>query len=57
MQIAQGDIDYIILDRDHHDVSETHSSYRETSTIYNRSSFTADMAIHNIIDHSFRRAT
>jgi urocanate hydratase len=43
--IAQGDIGTVILGRDHHDVSGTHSSYRETSNIYDGSRFTADMAI------------
>ena len=36
----------IVLGRDHHDVSGTDSPYRETSNIYDGSSFTADMAIH-----------
>ncbi len=47
----------IILGRDHHDVSGTDSPYRETSNIYDGSSFTADMAIHNVIGDSFRGAT
>ena len=38
----------IVLGRDHHDVSGTDSPYRETSNIYDGSSFTADMAIHNV---------
>ena len=55
--IRSGDIGYIILGRDHHDVSGTDSPYRETSNIYDGSSFTADMAIQNVIGDSFRGAT
>ena len=55
--IAKGEIDTIILGRDHHDVSGTDSPYRETSNIYDGSRFTADMAIHNVIGDSFRGAT
>lgn len=47
----------IVLGRDHHDVSGTDSPYRETSNIYDGSSFTADMAIHNVVGDSFRGAT
>ncbi|WP_439152185.1 urocanate hydratase [Winogradskyella sp.] len=55
--IANGEIDEVILGRDHHDVSGTDSPYRETSNIYDGSRFTADMAIHNVIGDSFRGAT
>jgi urocanate hydratase len=55
--IANGDIETIILGRDHHDVSGTDSPYRETSNIYDGSRFTADMAIQNVIGDSFRGAT
>ena len=55
--IAAGKLDTIILGRDHHDVSGTDSPYRETSNIYDGSSFTADMAIQNVIGDSFRGAT
>ena len=55
--IATGDIGYVVLGRDHHDVSGTDSPYRETSNIYDGSRFTADMAIHNVIGDSFRGAT
>ena len=55
--IAKGEIDIIILGRDHHDVSGTDSPYRETSNIYDGSRFTADMAIQNVIGDSFRGAT
>ena len=55
--ISKGEIGYIILGRDHHDVSGTDSPYRETSNIYDGSRFTADMAIHNVIGDSFRGAT
>lgn len=47
----------VVLGRDHHDVSGTDSPYRETANIYDGSSFTADMAIHNVIGDSFRGAT
>ena len=55
--IANGEIETIILGRDHHDVSGTDSPYRETSNIYDGSKFTADMAIQNVIGDSFRGAT
>jgi urocanate hydratase len=55
--IARGEIGYVVLGRDHHDVSGTDSPYRETSNIYDGSRFTADMAIHNVIGDSFRGAT
>jgi len=55
--ISRGEIGAIILGRDHHDVSGTDSPYRETSNIYDGSSFTADMAIQNVIGDSFRGAT
>ena len=47
----------IVLGRDHHDVSGTDSPFRETSNIYDGSSFTADMAIQNVIGDAFRGAT
>ncbi|MFV0599893.1 MAG: urocanate hydratase [Bacteroidales bacterium] len=47
----------IVLGRDHHDVSGTDSPFRETSNIYDGSSFTADMAVQNCIGDSFRGAT
>jgi urocanate hydratase len=55
--IEKGEIGYVILGRDHHDVSGTDSPYRETSNIYDGSRFTADMAIQNVIGDSFRGAT
>ncbi len=55
--ISRKDIGYVILGRDHHDVSGTDSPYRETSNIYDGSRFTADMAIQNVIGDSFRGAT
>ncbi len=56
--IAEGRISApVILGRDHHDVSGTDSPFRETSNIYDGSSFTADMAIQNVIGDSFRGAT
>lgn len=55
--IARSEIGYVILGRDHHDVSGTDSPYRETSNIYDGSRFTADMAIQNVIGDSFRGAT
>lgn len=47
----------VILGRDHHDVSGTDSPFRETSNIYDGSSFTADMAVQNVIGDAFRGAT
>ena len=47
----------IILGRDHHDVSGTDSPFRETSNIYDGSSFCADMAVQNFVGDSFRGAT
>lgn len=56
--IATGEISApVILGRDHHDVSGTDSPFRETSNIYDGSSFTADMAVQNVIGDSFRGAT
>ncbi|ESU23435.1 urocanate hydratase [Flavobacterium enshiense DK69] len=55
--IARGEIGYVVLGRDHHDVSGTDSPYRETSNIYDGSRFTSDMAIQNVIGDSFRGAT
>ena len=55
--IQNGEIDEVVLGRDHHDVSGTDSPYRETSNIYDGSKFTADMAIQNVIGDSFRGAT
>lgn len=55
--ISRGEIGPVVLGRDHHDVSGTDSPYRETSNIYDGSSFTADMAIQNVIGDSFRGAT
>lgn len=55
--IEKGEIGYVVLGRDHHDVSGTDSPYRETSNIYDGSRFTADMAIQNVIGDSFRGAT
>ncbi|MCQ0112497.1 urocanate hydratase [Zhouia amylolytica] len=55
--ISKNEIGFVILGRDHHDVSGTDSPYRETSNIYDGSRFTADMAIHNVIGDSFRGAT
>jgi urocanate hydratase len=47
----------VVIGRDHHDVSGTDSPYRETSNIYDGSSFTADMAVQNAIGDGFRGAT
>ena len=47
----------IVIGRDHHDVSGTDSPYRETSNIYDGSSFTADMAVQNFVGDGFRGAT
>lgn len=56
--IRKGEISApVVLGRDHHDVSGTDSPYRETSNIYDGSSFTADMAVQNVIGDAFRGAT
>jgi urocanate hydratase len=56
--IASGKISApVVLGRDHHDVSGTDSPYRETSNIYDGSSFTADMAVQNFVGDGFRGAT
>ena len=56
--IERGEISApVVLGRDHHDVSGTDSPFRETSNIYDGSSFTADMAVQNVIGDSFRGAT
>jgi urocanate hydratase len=55
--IAASEIGMVILGRDHHDVSGTDSPYRETSNIYDGSSFTADMAVQNFVGDGFRGAT
>ncbi len=55
--IARGEIGYVVLGRDHHDVSGTDSPYRETSNIYDGSQFTADMAVQNFVGDGFRGAT
>ena len=47
----------VVLGRDHHDVSGTDSPFRETSNIYDGSTFTADMAVQNVIGDGFRGAT
>ncbi|XP_020600446.1 urocanate hydratase-like isoform X1 [Orbicella faveolata] len=47
----------VVISRDHHDVSGTDSPFRETSNIYDGSSFCADMAVQNAIGDSFRGAT
>ena len=55
--IKEGKIGPVVLGRDHHDVSGTDSPYRETSNIYDGSSFTADMAVQNFVGDGFRGAT
>lgn len=56
--VADGKISApVVLGRDHHDVSGTDSPFRETSNIYDGSSFTADMAVQNVIGDAFRGAT
>lgn len=56
--IKKGELDGpVVLGRDHHDVSGTDSPFRETANIYDGSSFTADMAVQNVIGDSFRGAT
>tara|TARA_B100000780_G_scaffold264719_1_gene219585 strand:- start:510 stop:1637 length:1128 start_codon:yes stop_codon:yes gene_type:complete len=55
--VKEGKIGPVVLGRDHHDVSGTDSPYRETSNIYDGSSFTADMAVQNFVGDAFRGAT
>ncbi len=56
--IARGEVSApVVLGRDHHDVSGTDSPFRETANIYDGSSFTADMAVHNFVGDAFRGAT
>lgn len=55
--VKKGKIGPVVLGRDHHDVSGTDSPYRETSNIYDGSSFTADMAVQNFVGDAFRGAT
>ena len=45
--VRDGDIDPIMLGRDHHDVSGTDSPFRETSNIHDGSNIMADMAHHS----------
>jgi len=56
--IASGEFSApVVLSRDHHDVSGTDSPFRETSNVYDGSSFTADMALQNVIGDAARGAT
>lgn len=55
--VQKGEIGPVVLGRDHHDVSGTDSPFRETSNVYDGSSFTADMAVHNFVGDAFRGAT
>ena len=55
--VRNGEIGPVMLGRDHHDTGGTDSPYRETSNIYDGSSFTADMAVQNVIGDGFRGAT
>ncbi|MFA5623666.1 MAG: urocanate hydratase [Bradymonadales bacterium] len=48
---------YVVLGRDHHDVSGTDSPYRETANIRDGSAFCADMSVHNFIGDAIRGAT
>lgn len=43
--VRKGEIEPVLLGRDHHDVSGTDSPYRETANIYDGSRFTADMSV------------
>jgi len=47
----------VVISRDHHDVSGTDSPFRETSDVYDGSSFCADMAVQNFCGDAFRGAT
>src|SRR5690625_3679427 len=50
--IAKGEIGPVVLGRDHHDVSGTDSPYRETSNIYDGSSYTEGLEINIEIGNS-----
>ena len=52
--VRKGEIGYVMLGRDHHDVSGTDSPFRETSNIKDGSNITADMAVHNFIGDGVR---
>jgi len=53
--IASGSITApVVLSRDHHDVSGTDSPFRETSNVYDGSSFCADMATQNFVGDAIR---
>ena len=43
--VRNGEIGPVMLGRDHHDTGGTDSPYRETSSIYDGSNITADMAV------------
>lgn len=43
--VRNGEIGSVMLGRDHHDTGGTDSPYRETSSIYDGSNITADMAV------------
>ena len=56
--IARGEISApVVIGRDHHDVSGTDAPSCETSNIYDGSSCSAAIAVHNAIGDSFRLAT
>ena len=52
--IARGEIGYVVLGRDHHDVSGTDSPFRETSNIKDGSNVMADMAVQTYAGNAAR---
>ena len=48
---------FVIISRDHHDVSGADSPFRETSNIYDGSAYTADMSVSTIIGNAARGVT
>lgn len=55
--VRNGEMGFVVLSRDHHDVGGTDSPFRETSAISDGSKFTADMAIQNHCGNAVRGAS
>ncbi|MFX1599212.1 MAG: urocanate hydratase [Promethearchaeota archaeon] len=55
--VRRGEIEPIMLGRDHHDVSGTDSPFRETSNIRDGSNVMAEMAIHCFVGNALRGMT
>lgn len=52
--IRNGEIGPVMLGRDHHDTGGTDSPYRETSSVYDGSNVTADMAVQCYVGNAAR---